>query len=127
MIGLLGRLLRFGSPLGRVGMGLWAWRHRHEVAGWLSFATRSGSRLSDPAGRADVVAEGRLRGRLTADARTRNLDGLRVHVDGGVATLIGMVPAAAHDVAIAIATNTAGVHRVRDELIDARSFRRRSR
>ena len=72
----------------------------------------------------DVLAEGKLRARLTADKRTRNVDGLRVAVTGGVATLRGMVPPEAHDAAVAIATNTAGVTRVRDELTEPGRRRR---
>jgi osmotically-inducible protein OsmY len=71
-----------------------------------------------------VLAEGRLRARLAADRRTRNVDGLRVEVHDGVATLRGMVPAEAHDAAVAIATNSAGVTRVRDELTEPRRRRR---
>lgn len=122
-MGVLRRAIGLGFPMTRLGAGLWAWRHRHEMLGWAGFAAGAGPRLLGD-DRADVLVEARLRARLTADSRTRNVDGLRVSVTDGVATLAGMVPTRAHDAALAIATNTAGVTRVRDELIEPKSRRR---
>jgi osmotically-inducible protein OsmY len=114
-MGLVRGLVRNVVPVSRVGVTLWAWRHRNEIGNWVGFVARSAPRVA--AGDTDdVLAEGRLRARLTADKRTRNVDGLRVEVADQVATLRGMVPPEAHDAAVAIATNTSGVQRVRDEL-----------
>jgi osmotically-inducible protein OsmY len=123
-MGLVRGLVRNALPVSRVGVTVWAWRHRSEIGGWLGYAARSAPRMAG--GRTDdVLTEGRLRGRLTADKRTRNVDGLRVGVEGGVATLRGMVPPEAHDAAVAIATNTSGIQRVRDELTEPSRRRRK--
>jgi osmotically-inducible protein OsmY len=71
-----------------------------------------------------VIAEARLRARLTNDHRTRGAGGLRVDVSDGVATLSGVVTPEMHDAALEIATDTRGVRRVRDTL---RERGRRSR
>lgn len=123
-MGIIGKAVRFGLPTGRVGMALWAWNQRHEIAGWAGWVAKSAPRLV-AGDTADLAVEGRLRARLTANGRTRNVDGLRVEVQDGVAVLSGMVPPDAHDAAVEIATNTSGVVRVRDDLVDA--GRRRSR
>ena len=114
-MGVLRKALPYAFPMGRVGMALWAWRHRHDIAGWAGFAGRSLTRVTGEQ-RADVLVEARLRARLTGDARTRGVDGLQVEVDEGVATLRGLVEPDAHDACVAIATNTSGVTRVRDEM-----------
>lgn len=114
-MGVLRKALPYAFPLGRVGMAMWAWRHRHDIAGWAGFAGRSLTRVTGEQ-RVDVIAEARLRARLTGDGRTRDADGLRVEVDDGVATLRGLVDPEVHDAAIAIATNTTGITRVRDEM-----------
>jgi hypothetical protein len=121
-MGLVRRVVKDAIPLSRVGVALWGWRHRHEIGGWVGYAARSAPRLV--AERDAVLAEGRLRARLTADKRTRNVDGLRVEVVDGVATLRGLVPPEAHDAAVAIATNTTGITRVRDELREPARRRR---
>jgi hypothetical protein len=123
-MGLVRRVVKDAIPRSRVGVALWGWRHRHEIAGWAGYAARSAPRLVDE--RDAVLAEGRLRARLTADKRTRNVDGLRVAVVDGVAMLSGMVPAEAHDAAVAIATNTTGIARVRDEIREPGRRRRRA-
>jgi osmotically-inducible protein OsmY len=110
--------------MSRVGAAMWAWRHRSEIGGWAGYVARSAPRVV-AGDTTDVVVEGRLRARLTADRRTRNVDGLHVAVEDGVAVLTGMVPPEAHDAAVAIATNTTGVTRVRDELTEPSRRRRR--
>ena len=109
------KLMKGALPISRVGMALWAWNNRDELVKWGGFAVGAVGRLAEGA-TTDVVAEARLRARFTADARTRGADGLRVSVTDGVATLTGRVPAAVRDAALDIATASAGVHRVRDEM-----------
>jgi osmotically-inducible protein OsmY len=123
-MGLLRRVVRDAIPVSRVGVALWGWRHRNEIGSWLGYAARSAPRLVGGDTEA-VLVEGRLRARLTADKRTRDVDGLRVEVADGVATLRGVVPSEVHDAAVAIATNTTGVQRVRDELVEPSRRRRR--
>lgn len=114
-VGLLRSSFRRALPFSRVGAALWAWRHRDEIAGWAGWVARSAPRLVAGDTR-DVVAEGRLRARLTGDPRTREALDLRVEVVDGVAVLNGEVGAEAHDAAVGIATNANGVQRVRDNL-----------
>lgn len=114
---ILGKAVRFGLPTSRVGMAIWAWNQRHEIAGWAGWVAKSAPRLV-AGDTADLAVEGRLRARLTGNRRTRNVDGLRVEVQDGVAILSGMVPPEVHDAAVEVASNTAGVLRVRDELVD---------
>ena len=125
-MGVLRRIVPYAFPAGRIGVALWAWRHRQEIAGWAGYAAKAVPKLVGGE-HPDVLAEGRLRMRLTSDSVTRNADGLRVAVRDGVATLSGLVPSDVHDAAIAIATNTSGITRVKDELEDLRrrSFLRR--
>ncbi len=125
-MGLLRKTLPYAFPMGRVGVALWAWKNRGEIAGWAGYAVRSVPKvLGDD--RDDVLVEGRLRMRLTGDHRTRNVDGLKVDVADGVATLTGMVDPEVHDAVLSIATNTSGVQRVRDEMTETRrrTFSRR--
>jgi osmotically-inducible protein OsmY len=122
-MGLLRTAVRGAVPVSRAGAAVWAWKHRSEIGGWAGYVARSAPKVV-AGDTADVVAEGRLRARLTADKRTRNVDGLHVDVHDGVATLHGMVPSDAHDAALAIATNTPGIHRVRDELTEPARRRR---
>ncbi|MCU1485927.1 MAG: hypothetical protein JWN67_2673 [Actinomycetia bacterium] len=122
-MGLMRGLVRNALPVSRVGVTLWAWRHRNEIGSWLGYAARSAPRVVSGDHEA-VLLEGRLRARLTADRRTRNVDGLRVEVHDGVATLRGMVQPDAHDAAVAIATNTSGITSVRDELAEPGRRRR---
>ena len=123
-MGILRTAVRGALPMSRVGAAMWAWRHRSEIGGWAGYVARSAPRVV-AGDTTDVVVEGRLRARLTADRRTRNVDGLHVTVEDGVAVLRGMVPPEAHDAAVAIATNTTGVVRVRDELTEPSRRRRR--
>ena len=115
----LRRIVPVAFPVGRTAVALWAWRHRQEIAGWAGYAAKALPRIlarEHP----DVLVEGKLRARLAADPVTRNVDGLRVSVRDGVATLSGLVHPDVHDAALATATNTGGVTRVRDELQDRR-------
>ena len=106
-------VLRRMMPITRTGMALWAWRHRTEIGGWLGYAIRSAPRLV--AGEsADVMIEGRIRSRLTADRRTRDRENIGVAVANGVVTLSGRVDSEVRDAAVEIATATAGVSRVVD-------------
>ena len=125
-MGVLRRIVPYAFPAGRIGVALWAWRNRQEIAGWVRYAADALPRLIGGE-HPDVLTEGRLRVRLSSDPMTRNADGLRVTVEDGVATLSGLVPVPVHDAALAIATNTSGVDRVKDELEDLqrRPFRRR--
>jgi hypothetical protein len=123
-MGLVRGLVRNALPVSRLGVTLWAWRHRNEIGSWLGYAARSAPRVATGDHQA-VLLEGRLRARLTADRRTRDVDGLRVEVLNGVATLRGVVPPEAHDAAVAIASNTSGITRVRDELVEPSRRRRR--
>ena len=115
----LPRIVPIGFPAARAAAVLWAWRHRQEIANWAGYAASSVPRIlarEHP----DVLIEGKLRARLATDPVTRNVDGLRVSVRDGVAILSGLVHADVHDAAVATATNTGGVRRVRDELVDRR-------
>lgn len=109
------RLAKGLTPVGRIGMAMWAWNNRDELLRWAGFAASAAPRLVDGS-TSDVLAEARLRARLTADSRTRGAEGLRVEVRDGVATLSGIVDPAVHDVALDLATATSGVSRVRDDL-----------
>ena len=105
-------------------MAVWAWQHRDQITGWAGWVTRSAPRLVAGDTR-DLVAEGRLRARLAADARTRaaldrgGRDGLRIEVRDGVAVLEGRLAPAAHDLVVDVATGTGGVRRVRDDITDS--------
>lgn len=115
---MIGRLVKSVIPLGRVGVAMWAWRNRDELLRWAGFVAGAAPRIVEGSS-SDVLAEARLRAKLTADSRTRAAEGLRVSVLDGAATLSGVVDPAIHDVALDLATNTAGITRVRDELQDA--------
>lgn len=107
-------------------MAWWAWRNRTQLLDWAGFATRSVPRLQGEE-RADVIAEARLRARLTNDPRTRGAESLRVDVSDGVATLSGLVAPEVHDAALDVATDTRGVRRVRDTLRDKGRWSRPAR
>jgi len=111
-------LVKGALPISRVGMALWAWNNRDELVKWGGFAVGAFGRLAEGES-SDVVTEAKVRARLTADARTRGADGLRVAVADGVATLSGRVPAAVRDAALEIATAVGGVRRVRDDMVVA--------
>jgi hypothetical protein len=110
---MLRKLARGALPISRMGIALWAWNNRDELVKWGGFAVGAVGRLAEGES-SDVVAEAKLRARLTADARTRGADGLRVSVEDGVATLGGFVEPDVRDAALDIATASSGVHRVRD-------------
>ena len=112
---MLRRLVKSVVPVSRVGVAVWAWHNRDEILGWAGFVTTAMPKLVE-GNAADVVAEARLRARLTGDGRTRGAEGLRVSVHDGVATLSGVVDPAVHDVALDMATSTSGIRRVRDDL-----------
>jgi osmotically-inducible protein OsmY len=103
------------SPFNRAAVAMWAWQHRDEITGWAGYVAKSAPRLLG-GDTADVLAEGRLRARLTANSRTRNASGLDVSVQGGVAHLKGEVDLEAADAARELATSTTGISRVRDEM-----------
>ena len=109
------RLIKTAVPVSRVGVALWAWHNRDEILDWAGFVAGAGPRVVEGKG-GDVVAEARLRLRLTTDARTRSADRLRVSVHDGVATLSGVVEPAVHDAALDLATVASGVRKVRDDL-----------
>ena len=122
---MIRRLLKTAVPLSRVGMAMWAWRNRDELLRWAGFAATAVPNLVNGSAD-DVLAEARLRARLTADSRTRGAEGLRVSVKDGVATLSGVVDPAVHDVALDLATASGGITKVRDELVDT-SLAKRSK
>ncbi len=122
-MGILSSTFRRALPLSRAGAALWAWQHRKEITGWAGWAAGSAPRVLAGDTR-DVVTEGRLRARLSADARTRaalggGSSGLDVEVREGVAVLRGRLAPEAHDLVVDVATGTSGVQRVRDEITDA--------
>ena len=108
-------------PIGRATAGIWAWKNRRELGRWVGFAWRAAP--PSMAGRADVLAEARLRTALARDPRTRGAPSLSVRVDGGTAILEGFLPADLHDLVASIAQRTKGVHRV-DCRIDDKGPRR---
>jgi hypothetical protein len=112
---MIRRLIKTAVPVSRLGMAMWAWHNRDEILGWAGFVTTAVPKIVE-GNRSDVLAEARLRARLTADGRTRGADGLRIAVHDGVATLSGVVDPAVHDVALDLATSTAGIRKVRDDL-----------
>jgi BON domain len=108
-MGIVRKLL----PFGRVGMAMWAVRHRHELVDWAGHGVRSVSRLvNGEAG--DVVTETRLRAALAADRDTKGARGLEVSVRGGVAELRGTVDATTVLAATRVAEKVPGVRSVRD-------------
>ena len=112
---MIGRLVKGVMPFSRLGAAMFVWRNRDEVMKWAGFVVNGVPKLVE-GNHADVLAEGRLRARLTAEGRTRGVDGLRVSVRDGVATLSGVVDPAVHDVALDLASSTSGIARVRDDL-----------
>jgi hypothetical protein len=112
---MIGRLVKGAMPFSRIGAAMFVWRNRDEVLKWAGFVVNGVPKIVE-GHHADVLAEGRLRARLTADGRTRGADGLRVSVRDGVATLSGVVDPQVHDVALDLASSTSGITRVRDDL-----------
>ena len=101
-------------PMSRIGMAMWAWRNLEEITSWAGFAGKAASQVAT-GDRDDVMAEARLRAKLTRDPLTRNAK-LRVSVDEGVAVLRGTVSERIADRTVALAERTTGVIRVRDEM-----------
>ncbi len=112
---MIRRLVKTAVPVTRMGLAMWAWRNREEVLGWMGFLATAAPKVVEGKS-SDVLAEARLRARLTADGRTRGADGLRVSVKDGVAVLAGIVDPTVHDVALDLATSTSGITKVRDDL-----------
>lgn len=106
---------RLASPFNRAAVAMWVWHHRGEIADWAGFAAASGPRLL-AGDTGDVLAEGRLRARLTANSRTRTASGLSVSVKDGVAHLRGELDEEVADAAREIATSTSGITRVKDDM-----------
>ena len=107
--------MRRALPISRVGAALWAWQHRREIAGWAGWAARAAPRVV-AGNQRDVLAEGRLRVRLTNDPRTSGARHVEVEVVDGVAVLAGEAEPEVSDAAVEIATGIPGVTRVRSEL-----------
>ena len=103
-------------PISRAAAGIWAWKNRRELGRWVGFAWRAVP--PSAAGRADVLAEARLRTALVRDPRTRGAPSLSVRVVGGTAILEGLLPPDLHDLAASIAQRTKGVHRVECKIDD---------
>jgi BON domain len=122
-VGVLRRTLPVMFPVTRMGVALWAWRNRNHIFGWTAYAARSLPKLryGSPS---DVLTEGRLRARLTANFRTRNAHALQVDVTDGVATLSGAVDPDVHAAAVETASTTSGITRVRDEIMELPPRRR---
>ena len=120
---MIRRLVKTALPVSRLCAAMFLWRNRDEVMKWAGFVGAAVPKLAE-GDLSDVLTEARLRAKLTADARTRGADGLRVSVRDGVATLSGVVDPAIHDVALDIATAASGVSKVRDDL---QHLRRRSK
>ena len=115
--------MRRALPISRVGAALWAWQHRREIAGWAGWAARAAPRVM-AGNQRDVLAEGRLRMRLTSDGRTAGASDLEVEVVDGVAVLTGEAEPEAADAAVELATGIPGVTRVRSELRERVARRR---
>ena len=109
-MGLVRRLV----PLSRVGLAMWAWNNRDELARWAGFAAGSVGRIADGETK-DVLAEARLRAALTSDPRTRGAP-LEVEVREGVATLRGAVSPEVQLAALGVAERASGVRSVRDQM-----------
>ena len=102
-------------PTGRLAMAMWAWRNRDQIGEWAGFAGRAATHVAGGGERDDVMAEARLRAKITRDPLTRNAR-LRVTVEDGVAILRGFVTEPVADRTVALAERTTGVIRVRDEM-----------
>ncbi|HEX9991815.1 MAG TPA: BON domain-containing protein [Acidimicrobiales bacterium] len=117
-MGIVRRLV----PYSRVGMAVWAYRHRQDIADWAGHGVRSVSRLVNGEG-GDVVAETRLRAALAADRDTKGAKGLQVSVRHGVAELRGRVEPSTALAAVRVAERIPGVRNVRDATAGVRSRR----
>ena len=99
-------------PVSRIGLVMWAWKHRESILDWLLFVLRS---IGRP--REDVRAELQLRMRLR---RFR----LGITVENGVATLTGALTPQAHAAAQDAAVATPGITRVDDRITNLPAGRR---
>jgi len=109
------KLVKTALPVSRVTVAFWAWRNRDELLKWGGFVVGAVGDLASGR-RDDVLAELKLRARLTADSRTRGVEGLRIKVQDGVATISGIVDEDVHDVVLDLASTSSGITRVRDEI-----------
>jgi BON domain-containing protein len=104
-------------PIGRATAAWWAWKNRRELGRWAGFVWRTVPPSS--AGRADVLAEGRLRAALAKDPRTRGVPSLAVRVANGTAFLEGHLSPDLHDLVASVTRTTKGVRlvecRIRDK------------
>ncbi|MCU1457835.1 MAG: hypothetical protein JWL73_1927 [Actinomycetia bacterium] len=107
---ILGRVI----PVSTTALALFAWQHREELVDWSAFGVRAAAGLAG--GRhEDVVAEARLRAKLSTDKRTRDSSGVSVVVRDGTAKLTGIVDEATRTLALAFARRTPGVTAVDDQ------------
>ena len=106
------RFIKF-LPVSRIGMILWAWKHRVSILEWITFAIGAFGRP-----REDVRAELALRMRL------RRFSGLSVSVDQGVARLEGRLTPQSHAAAQDAAVATPGIKRVDDRIENVNAGRR---
>lgn len=75
LLGLIG--------LSRLALLAWAWRNRHDVAGWARLLRRAPASVGEPATRNALLVEAKVRAAITADATTRAA-GLDVEMVGSV-------------------------------------------
>jgi hypothetical protein len=108
-------LIRTALPASRLGLALWAWRRRDDLADWGRFGVRAMQRLASGDSE-DVVAEARLRSAAITDGVIRNATGLQIAVHDGVAVLGGQVTPEVASAVRTRAERTKGVHRIRDEM-----------
>lgn len=120
-------MLRRLLPVSRLGLAMWAWRHRDALADWAQFGARSASSVVRGGSLDDARTELRLRAALTADGRTRG-SAITVSVVAGVARLGGRAASpAARDAAVELARSTKGVTRVHEDIDVPAANRRRRR
>jgi BON domain len=113
------RKIRDLVPISGTALALWVWSNRDDVVEWAAFGVRSAQKLA--AGETDdIKIEGRLRGSLLGDKRTRHAAGLSLKVHDGVAIFTGIVSPEVHDVALLLAHKTDGVRGVDDRLEEIR-------
>lgn len=117
-MGIVRRLV----PFSRVGMAMWAYRHRQDLVDWAGHGVRSVPRVFAGEG-GDVVTETRLRAALAADKVTRRAKGLQVSVRKGVVELRGRVDPSTVLAATRVAEKVPGVRSVRDATAGVRSGR----
>jgi hypothetical protein len=114
-MGALRRAGRIVSPVNRVALAMFAWRHRNEIANWGRYAALAVPRLVG-GDTSDLLAEGRLRARYSTDPLTCDVAALQVTVADGVARLWGTVAPEVADRAVDLADDTPGITDVDDAL-----------